>query len=260
MSDVANGLRICVLVKQIPDPNGITIDPDTHRAVLSGAPVVNTFDTYAVAQALDLKERHGGEVTIVSAGPASAREVILRGLGTGADRGQHLLLDDADRRDSLALATLLADHLRGQDFDLILAGQTSEDLETAQVGPQVAELLDLPHVSLVTGVDYDGESLHVHRDSEGRKQVVSVPLPALLLVLSGRDGEQRHPTLRGMMQAKRKPLDVTTVPPFTGPPSMTWSEPEAPVRVRAATILRDIDPHDAAAQLAAWLREKRLIS
>ena len=259
MSDVANDLRICALVKQIPDPNGITVDPDTHRAVFTGSPMVNTFDTYAIGQALDLKERFGGEVTIVSAGPAGAREAILRGLGTGADRGQHLLLDDAERRDSLALATLLADHLRGQSFDLILAGQTSEDLETAQVGPQAAELLDLPHVSLVTGVDYDGESLHVHRDSEGRKQVVSVSLPAMLLLLSGRDGEQRHPTLRGMMQAKRKPLDVTTVPPVEQPAPMTWSEPEAPVRVRTATILRDIDPHDAAAQLATWLRDKHLV-
>lgn len=260
MTDVAKGLRICVLIKQVPDPNGISVDPESRDAVLTGSPVINTFDTYAVAQALDLKERHGGEVTIVSAGPAAVRDAILRGLGTGADRGQHLLLDDADRRDSLALATLLAEHLRGQDFDLVLAGQTSEDLETAQVGPQVAELLDLPHVSLVTGVDLDGESLRVHRDSEGRKQIVSVPLPAMLLVLSGRDGEQRHPTLKGMMQAKRKPLDVTTVPPVEQPAPMTWSEPVAPVRTRTATILRDIDPHDAAAQLATWLRDKRLIS
>lgn len=258
MSSVANGLLIGVLVKQVPDPGKITVDPHTRRAVIGGSPVVNTFDAYAIAEAVDLKERYGGEVTIVSAGPASVRDAIMRGLGTGADRGLHLLLNDPEQRDSLALATLLADSIRDLKFDIVLAGQTSEDLETSQVGPQVAELLDLPHVSLVTSIEIHDRELQIRRDSEGRKQVISVAMPTMLLMLTGRDGEQRHPTLKGMMQAKRKPIDVIDVLPASDAPRMTWSEPEAPERVRTATILQGVPPQDAAKQLVAWLRDKHL--
>ena len=258
MTSVEAGLRICVLVKQVPDPGRIAVDPHTRRAVISGSPVVNTFDAYAIAEAIDLKERYGGDVTIVSAGPASARDAIMRGLGTGADRAVHLLVDDPEQRDSLALARLLADSIRDLKFDIVLAGQTSEDLETSQVGPQVAELLDLPHVSLVTSLEVEGRGLKIRRDSEGRKQVIEVAMPAMLLILTGRDGEQRHPSLKGMMQAKRKPIDVIEVPPADAAPRMTWSEPEAPVRVRNATILQGIPPQEAAKQLVAWLRDKHL--
>ncbi len=259
MTSVANGLRICVLVKQVPDPSRIAVDPHTHRAVIGGSPVVNTYDAYAIAEAVDLKERYGGEVTIVSAGPASVRDAIMRGLGTGADRGLHLLLNDPEQRDSLALATLLSDAIRERQFDIVLAGQTSEDLETSQVGPQVAELLNLPHVSLATGLEIHDRELQIRRDSEGRKQVISVSMPAMLLILTGRDGEQRHPTLKGMMQAKRKSIDVIDVPPAGDAPHMTWSEPEAPERVRTATILQGVPPQEAAKQLVEWLRDKHLV-
>ncbi|MGI8485851.1 MAG: electron transfer flavoprotein subunit beta/FixA family protein [Thermomicrobiales bacterium] len=258
MSSGATGLRIGVLVKQVPDPGKISVDPHTRRAIIGGSPVVNTFDAYAIAEAIDLKERYGADVTIVSAGPASARDAIMRGLGTGADRGIHLLANDLDQRDSLALAKLLADSIRELKFDIVLAGQTSEDLETSQVGPQVAELLDLPHVSLVTSLEVEGRELKIRRDSEGRKQQIAVAMPAMLLILTGRDGEQRHPSLKGMMQAKRKPIDVIEVPPVGDAPRMTWSEPEAPVRVRAATILQGVPPQEAAKQLVAWFRDKHL--
>ncbi|MGB3327446.1 MAG: hypothetical protein WBA46_00745, partial [Thermomicrobiales bacterium] len=165
------GLRIAVLVKYIPDPNGVGIDAATRRPVFSGTMAVNTYDTYAVAEAIELKERYGGDVTIVTVGPAAAREAILRGLATGADRGIHLQVeaDVLARIDSLSMARLMADRLRGGSFDLVLAGQQSEDLETGQVGPQVAALLDLPHVSLVTSLeaDMDARTLRIRRDSEG---------------------------------------------------------------------------------------------
>jgi len=258
MTDLSSGPRIAVLVKQVPDPAQITVDRRTRRAVIAGSPVVNTFDSYAIAEAIDLKDRYGGDVTVVSAGPPTARDAILRGLGTGADRGIHLLVSDLESRDSLALATLLADVLREHEFDIILAGQTSEDLETAQTGPQVAELLDIPHVSLVTSLEINDHELRVRRDSEGRKQIAAVSMPAMLLVLTGRDGEQRHPTLKGMMQAKRKPIEIIDGPVSSAAPPMTWSEPEAPERVRTATILQDVPPQ-AARQLVEWLRAKLLV-
>jgi electron transfer flavoprotein beta subunit len=259
MTDTHEGLRIAVLVKQVPDPTRITVDRRTRRAVTAGSPVVNTFDIYAIAEAIDLKERYGGSVTIVTAGPSAARDVILRGLGTGADRGIHMLTGDLEDLDSLALARMLSDTLQERGFDLILAGQTSEDLETAQVGPQVAELLDIPHVSLVTSLEITDREMHVRRDSEGRKQIVSVSMPAMLLVLTGRDGEQRHPTLKGMMLAKRKPIEVIDVPDCSTASPMTWTEPEAPERVRTATILQEVPPPAAARQLVEWLRDKHLV-
>lgn len=258
------GLKMAVLVKYIPDPNGISVDPGSRGPVFSGAMAVNTYDTYAVAEAIELKERYGGDVTIVTAGPAGSREAILRGLATGADRGIHLQAeaDVLGRIDSLALARLIADRLRGEGFDLILAGQQSEDLETGQVGPQVAALLDLPHVSLVTSLeaDMDARTVRIRRDSEGRKQVIGVELPAMLLMLTGRDGEQRHPTLKGMIQAKRKPVEVIELDPAAfGTPAMTWSEPVAPVREREAIIVEGQPASEAAKALAAWLREKHLV-
>ncbi|MGC4193307.1 MAG: electron transfer flavoprotein subunit beta/FixA family protein [Thermomicrobiales bacterium] len=264
MSEASTGLKMAVLVKYIPDPNGVSVDPETRGPVFSGTMAVNTYDTYAVAEAIELKERYGGEVTVLTVGPASAREAILRGLATGADRGIHLQAD-ADvlaRLDSLALARLIANRLRGEAFDLVLAGQQSEDLETGQVGPQVAALLDLPHVSLVTSVEADvaARTLRIRRDSEGRKQVIGVALPAMLLMLTGRDGEQRHPTLKGMIQAKRKPVDVVAIDPSTvGEPVMTWSDPVAPVREREAIIVEGKPAAEAAKALAAWLREKHLV-
>lgn len=264
MSDATStGLKIAVLVKYIPDPNGIGIDGETRMPVFSGTMAVNTYDTYAVAEAIDLKERYGGEVTIVTAGPAGAREAILRGLATGADRGIHLQAEPEllARLDSLALARLIADRLRTEAFDIILAGQQSEDIETGQVGPQVAALLDLPHISLVTSLEADVEArtLRVRRDSEGRKQLIGVALPAMLLMLTGRDGEQRHPTLKGMIQAKRKPIDVVNVGSIDlleGP--MAWSDPVAPIREREAVIVEGVPAAEAAKALADWLREKHL--
>ncbi|HEU0164863.1 MAG TPA: electron transfer flavoprotein subunit beta/FixA family protein [Thermomicrobiales bacterium] len=261
MSDVGgdNTARIAVLVKQIPDPGQIAIDAESRAPQYGGSLVVNTFDTYAVAEAIDFKERYRADVTVVSVGPAPARDAILRGLATGADRGLHLVVDDLDRRDSLAVATLIADALRDRGFDLILAGQISEDVETGQVGPQVAELLGIPHVSLVTGIEVDGAEFRIRRDSEGRKQLVGVAMPCMALVLSGRDGEQRHPTLRGMMQAKRKPIEEIVVPSFDETPRMTWSDPVAPVRVRTAVIAQDVAPADAAKRLVGWLHEKKIV-
>jgi electron transfer flavoprotein beta subunit len=261
MSEVEdkNVVKIAVLVKQIPDPNQIAIDAVSRAPRFGDSPVVNTFDTYAVAEAVDLKERYGADITVVTVGPAAARDAVLRGLATGADRGLHLVVDDLERRDSLAVATLIADALRDRSFDLILAGQVSEDMETAQVGPQVAELLGIPHISLVTGIELDGSDARIRRDSEGRKQLVGVAIPCMALVLSGRDGEQRHPTLRGMMQAKRKPIEEIGVPPFDETPRLTWSDPIAPVRVRSAVILQDVAPADAAKQLVAWLHEKKIV-
>lgn len=251
-------LRIAVLVKQVPDIAAVSVDEESRRADLGTTKVMNTYDAYAVSEAVSLKERTDAEVTVVSAGPASTREVILRALATGADCGVHVEIDDPNAMDSLATARVLADALREENFDVILAGQTTDDYETGQVGLQVAELLGQPHVSLATHIDVAEAGVRVARDAEGSKETVELLTPCVVVVLSGRDGQQRHPSLRGMMAAKKKPIrSITATVP--GKRRLTWSEPVAPVREQEGTIVSGVAPSAAAAQLVSWLKDRKLV-
>ncbi len=251
-------LRIAVLVKQVPDIADVRVDEATRHPVIGPSRVMNTYDAYAISEAVSLKERAGGDVTVVTAGPASARDVILRALATGADSGVHLDIDDPNAVDTLAMATVLTGSLREDEFDIILAGQTTDDYETGQVGLQVAELLGWPHVSLATHIDAVEDGVQVVRDAEGRKETIQLPTPCVVIVLSGRDGEQRHPSLRGMMAAKKKPIRNASLslPRST---RISWSEPVAPVRDAEGIILEGMPPQEAASRLVSWLHDRKLI-
>jgi electron transfer flavoprotein alpha/beta subunit len=166
-------------------------------------------------------------------------------------------LPDPNGVDTLQLARILARQAGELKADLVVAGQASEDYEAAQVGPQVAEILGWPHVSLVTQASLAGNRLRIRRDAERTKEEVSLDMPAVLVVLSGREGEQRHPTLRGMMQAKKKSIPVVA-PDLEPRTRLTWSEPVAEVREATGTILHDVPAPEAARQLVAWLRERKL--
>lgn len=251
-------LRIAVLVKQVPDIAEVRVDEASRHPVLGPTRVMNTYDAYAVSEAVSLKERAGGDITVVSAGPASARDVILRALATGADRGVHLEIDEPNAVDTLTTAAMLTGCLSEDEFDIIVAGQTTDDYETGQVGLQVAELLGWPHVSLATHLDVVDDGVQVARDAEGRKETIHLPTPCVVVVLSGRDGEQRHPSLRGMMAAKKKPIR-TTIPSTPSNARISWSEPVAPVRDSEGTILDGVAPAEAARQFVSWLYDRKLI-
>ncbi len=259
MTELSGQLDIAVIVKQVPDINSITVDPVTHRPDLGSERVMNTYDAYAVGEAIGIKERFGGTVTVITAGLSSAREVLLRALATGADEAVLIDLPNHNDIDSLSTARILAAEIRKHEFDLVLAGQSTDDYETGQVGPQVGELLGWPHVSLVTHVDVDDRSLTINRDAEASKEVVETSLPAVLMVLSGRDGPQKFPTLRGMMAAKKKTIPV--VEASQGDPSMrlVWSDPVAIERDVKGTLLKDVPAEQAAAELVAWMREQKLV-
>jgi len=251
-------VRIAVLVKQVPDIAEVRVDNASRHPVLGPSRVMNTYDAYAISEAVSLKERVGGDVTVVTAGSASVRDVILRALATGADSGIHLDIDDPNAVDTLAMAAVLTDCLRDEEFDIILAGQTTDDYETGQVGLQVAELLGWPHVSLATHIDAVDGGVRVARDAEGSKETIQLPTPCVVVVLSGRDGEQRHPSLRGMMAAKKKPIR-TASPSLPTSPRISWSEPVAPVRDAEGIILEGVPPQEAASQLVSWLHDRKLI-
>lgn len=251
-------VNIAVLVKQVPDINEITIDPVSRHARLGESRVLNTFDHYALTAALGLREDVGGTVTAIAAGPPRAREVLLRCLAIGADEAILVDLPDNNGIDTLALARVLATEIRKHGVALVFAGQSTDDYEAGQVGPQVAELLGWPHISLVTQAALDGDRLRVRRDAEGTREDVSVDLPAVLMVLSGRDSEQRYPTLRGMMQAKKKRIPVVT-PQLDDRVRLSWSTPVAVERAATGIIVQGEPAPDAARNLVAWLRERKLV-
>lgn len=257
-SAAGDGLTIVVLVKQVPDMNAVKIDRGSGLPTMSGQMVVSSYDEHAIEEALRLKEQHGGEVTVVSAGPPGVKEAITRALAMGADKGLLIEAPNARELDSLAVATLLSEHLRGLNADLILAGQAADDTETGQVGAQVAELLDLPLVSSVIEVQVDGAQLTVRRDMEDGHQTVETAMPAVLLASTGLN-EPRHQSLKGIMAAKRKPLEQVAGSTSPEGTRLSWSEPVAPERTITGTIVQDVPPAEAADRLVAWLQDQKLI-
>ncbi len=150
--------QIAVLVKQVPDLNAMRIDSATGKPIFGGQMVISSYDDYAIEEAIKLKEALGADVTVIAAGPPGAKDAVSRALAMGADKG--ILLEiAANDIDTRVLARVLADHLAGGDFDLILTGQSSDDTSTGQVGPQVAEYLGLPSVSSVIGLEANGSTL-----------------------------------------------------------------------------------------------------
>jgi electron transfer flavoprotein beta subunit len=250
-------LTIAVLIKQVPDMNAVRIDRGSGRIVHSGQLVISSYDAYAVEAALRLKETFGGEVIALSAGPASARDVLRRALSMGADRAVHLELADVNATDTLGIARLLADAVAPLGCDLVLAGQTSDDLEAGQVGAQVAALLGMPVISNVMSIDVDGDAIAVSRDMEDGFQTVRGTLPVVLLASTGLD-EPRVPSLKGIMGAKNKPLESVAVTAEANG-RLTWDEPVVPERTSGGTIVRDLPATEAAKQLVAWLQEQKLV-
>ncbi len=252
-------MNIVVLIKQVPDMNAVRIDRATGQPLLSGQNVISSFDEYAIEEALKLKEQHGGEVVVVSAGPPSVKDAISRALALGADRGIIVQLDNPNAGDTLGLAEILANQVKGMAYHIILLGQNSDDYATGHVGPQLAELLGIPQVSSVTNVESGGGNrLTLQRDTEDGKQVVEVATPVLLMAMTGLN-EPRYPSLKGIMAAKKKPIDQVPAAPPGGADRISWGEPFVPERDVTGTILQDVPPAEAAKQLVAWLRDQKLI-
>jgi electron transfer flavoprotein beta subunit len=255
----AGPLTIAVLIKQVPDMNAVRIDRAAGRIVPSAQLVMSSYDEYAVEAGLRLKDSFGGEVVAVAAGPVSVRDVITRALAMGADRGVHVQMEDVNATDTLGMASILADALRPMACSLIIAGQTSDDLEAGQVGAQVAELLKMPIVSNVVEITIDEGGMLVRRDMEDGYQTVRSSLPAVLLSSTGLD-QPRLPSLKGIMAAKKKAVD-TVVANLPAERRLAWETPEVPAKTVSGTIVnvQDLPAAEAARQLVGWLQEQKLI-
>jgi len=210
-------MKIAVCIKRVPDSETrVKIAADGKSLDEAGVKfVLNPYDEFAVEEALRRKEAAGtGEVAVFSLGPAAAQETIRTALAMGADRGV-LLQTDKIPPDPFEAAKLLAAELRGSSWDLILFGRMAIDDYNTQVGPLVAELLNLPCVTAVAHLEIQGTKGVAEREIEGGIEVVDFPLPAVLTADKGLN-EPRYPALKGIMAAKKKPLEVKPVQPGTG--------------------------------------------
>jgi electron transfer flavoprotein beta subunit len=220
-------LKIAVCVKRVIDMEArFRIAPDGASVDETGAKFdINDFDLYAVEAALQLKEKAGsGEVVAVSMGPAAVQETIRKALSMGADSGLHL---DTPRIpfDSLAIARALSGALKDRSFDLIILGKKSIDSANESVGPMLAELLGIACVTSVSGLEMNGASGKATRAIEGASETIQFSLPAVLTIDEGLN-QPRLPNLKGIMAAKKKPLE--TVPAHSGDETVRIMKMELP--------------------------------
>ena len=205
-------MRIFVCLKQVPARDSVIRIEDASSEIRETdlSYEMNEPDAYALEEGLRLREQHGGEVVAVSAGPARAASTIREALAKGADRG--ILVEDNgfSKADSLATGRALAAALRKESFDLILTGLQSDDAGFGQTGVVLAELLGLPHATIIVEVKVSEQTIRVKRELEaGWFQHVDIPLPALLTIQSGIN-QVRYATLMGIKKAKSKPLQRYT--------------------------------------------------
>ncbi len=210
-------MEIAVCIKRVPDSETrVKIAADGKTIDEAGVKfVMNPYDEFAVEEALRRKEKAGaGEVAVFCLGPAAAQETIRTALATGADRGV-LLQTDKIPHDPFEAAKIIAAELKGTRWDLILFGRMAIDDYNTQVGTLVAELLGLPCVTAVSHLDIDGTKGVAEREIEGGIEVVDFSLPAVLTTDKGLN-EPRYPALKGIMAAKKKPLEVKPAQPGAG--------------------------------------------
>lgn len=169
--------------------------------------IINPYDEYAVEEAIQLRDAHGGEVTVISVGNEEAEKQLRTALAMGADKAVLINTeDDVEDGDQYTTAKILAEYLRDKEVDLILAGNVAIDGGSGQVGPRVAELLGIPYVTTITKIDIDGRNVTVVRDVEGDEEIIETTLPLLVTAQQGLN-EPRYPSLPGIMKAKKKPFD-----------------------------------------------------
>ena len=210
-------MKIAVCIKRVPDSETrVKIGADGKSLDEAGVKfALNPYDEFAVEEGLRWKEKAGaGEVAVICLGPAAAQETIRTALAMGADRGV-LLQADKIPMDGFETAKLLAAELKDGGWDLILFGKMAIDDYNHQVGPLVAELVGLPCVTAVAHLEIDGTKGVAEREVEGGIEVVEFPLPAVLTADKGLN-EPRYPALKGIMAAKKKPLEVKPVQPGAG--------------------------------------------
>ncbi|MFD0774764.1 electron transfer flavoprotein subunit beta/FixA family protein [Streptomonospora algeriensis] len=259
-------MNIVVLVKQVPDTateRKLSSDDNTlDRAASDG--VINELDEYAIEEALLLKEKHGGEVTVLTMGPDRATDSIRKALSMGADKAVHLVDDELHGSDALQTAYALSKALGTVEFDLVVLGSESTDARTGVVGAALAEYLGLPQLTLAGKVEVDGSAIRIQRATDYGYDVVDAQLPAVVSVVE-KINEPRYPSFKLIMQAKKKPVEKLSVADAgidTARVGLAKAATEtsdfAPAPPRAAgTVVKD--DGDGGAKTAEFLAEKKFV-
>ncbi len=216
-------MKIIVAIKQVPVRDSQLRVDSSGRWIQEGdlSFEINEPDAYALEEALQLKEKHGGEVVALCAGPSRAAQTIREALAKGADRAIHIEEEGLATLDTLGVAHLLANALKAEKPDLILTGLQSDDLGYGQTGVVLAELLGFPHATIIMQVVKQEGSIRVKRELEdGWFQQVDIPLPAVLTIQSGIN-KLRYATLMGIKKAKSKEIKNVKVSELGAAPAAT---------------------------------------
>jgi electron transfer flavoprotein beta subunit len=256
-------MKIIVAIKQVPQRDAsLAVAADGRWIDDAGVDFeINEPDAYALEEALQLKDKHGGEVIVLCAGPERAGQAIREALAKGADRGIHIECEDLPRLDTLAIAKMLASAVKPENPDLILTGLQSDDLGLGQTGVVMAEMLGIPHSTIIMQVEVEDGSVRVKRELEsGWFQRLELPMPALLTIQSG-ISKLRYATLMGIKKAKSKEIRRLDAAAFgsMGPPVAVLERVYLPSKTKQTTILGGTPPEAAAALVDKLRFEVRVL-
>jgi electron transfer flavoprotein beta subunit len=256
-------MKIIVCIKQVPERDAqVRIDSSGKWIEESDIQfAMNESDAYALEEALQFKEKHGGEVVVLSAGPERAGTTIREALAKGADRAIQVESENLNQLDALGVAQLLASAAKQESPDLVLTGLQSDDLGYGQTGVIMAELMGLPHASLILNVEKTDNGITVKRElEEGWFQNIELPLPAVLMIQSG-GTKLRYATLMGIKKAKTKELRKLSAANLgqSAAPAATLEKITQPRKQKSTQIIPG-SPKEAAATLVEKLKfEVRVI-
>ena len=259
-------MKIAVCIKQVPTVSKIEFDYQSKTIIREGVPLeMNVFDLIALGRAVELKEELGAEVTVVTMGPPQAKDALAHALAVGADHA--VLITDRlmAGSDTLATSRTLSLFLKDKGYDLILCGRNSTDAETGQVGPEVAELLDIPHISRARKLDYRPatSSIVVERVTDDGYEVIECSLPALVTASEGLS-EERWPRRQAIAEARERPMEEVTAALLSSETAIFGADGSptsvADIRLlepqRLARVIEGSDPKEAAKQVAEGIKNR----
>ncbi len=258
-------MKILVCLKQVPHKDA-RLDVRSDAKWIQEENIkfeINVYDTYALEEALRIRDRGEGEVVVACIGPDRVQQSLRTALGMGADRAIHIWDEGLASTDSLGIAKTLAAAAKSENFDLVLMGLMADDSNFGITGPFLAELLGMPHVTSVVKAEFQNGELQVERELEGGTlEVVSLPRPCLLAVQTGIN-EVRYASLKGIMQAKKKPLDKKTLADLglsaeDVAPRVTIDKIYTPPKGEGAEILQG-SPDEVAQQIVTKVKELGLL-
>jgi electron transfer flavoprotein beta subunit len=260
-------LNIIVCIKQVPNTNEVKLDPKTGTLIREGVPsIINPDDKAGLEAALRLKDSQGAHVTVLTMGPPQAEAALREALAMGADEAV-LVTDRAfGGADTWATAYTIAAALRTMDYDLIITGRQAIDGDTAQVGPQISENLNLTNISYAEDIKVEGDSVIVKRQFEDRYHVIKAKMPCLITALSELN-EPRYMTPGGIFDAYKKEIKTITRKDLDVDDSCLGlkGSPTHVVKTftksakAAGTVVNNLNPQEAAEYMLEKLKEKFII-